>query len=92
MYHPLPPVRVAIANMKADQVNLYCQVPSLGQPIPVGVYPLLMEYSILEDKEISWAVRRLFLNRLGGPSVMQTEQLYQWLHKAMQDGMPDTTN
>ena len=61
--HPPPPSRFAIANMMAERFKLYRHVPSLGQPIPLGVHPFLLEESFSEDGEISWVVRRLRLNR-----------------------------
>ena len=92
MDRPPPPARVAIATMTAERVELYRHVPPLGQPIPVGVQPFLVDDSILEDEEIAWAVRRLRLNRSGDQSGMRAEHLRQWLYKAMRDDTPDTTN
>ena len=48
--------------------------------------------SIPEDEEISWAVRRLCLNRSGGPSGMRAEHLRQWMIAATRDASPDATN
>ena len=47
---PPPPDSFSIANMAADQVDLYWHVPSPGQPIPVLVYIFLVEDSIPEDE------------------------------------------
>ena len=76
---PPPPARVAIATMTEERVELYLHVAPPGQPISVGVQPFLLDDSIPEDKEISREVRRLRLNRSGGPSVMRSEHLQQWL-------------
>ena len=51
-----------------------------------------MDYSIPEDKEITWAVLRILLNRSGGPSVMRAEHLRQWLIDETRDNSPDATN
>ena len=74
--------------------DLYCHVPPPVDPIPVGdhPFPFLVDDNILEDEEISWAVRRLCLNRSGGPSGMGAEHLRQWLIAAMWDDSPDATN
>ena len=50
-----------------------------------------MDDYIPEGGEISWAVRRLLLNRLGGPSGMRVECFRQWLIAAMWDKFPDVT-
>ena len=63
---PPPPARVAIAAMTADLVDIYWHIPPLGQPIPMGVQPFLVDESIPEDKDISWSMRRLSLNHSGG--------------------------
>ena len=68
--HPLPPSRVAIATMMSERVELYWHVPYMGQTIRVRLISFLVDDPILEEEEIFWAVRRLFLNRSGGPSGM----------------------
>ena len=89
---PLPPARVAISTMMADQVDMYRSVPPPGQTIDVRVQPLPMEDYIPEEKEITWAVHRIRLNRSVGPSGMRAEHLFQWLIAATQDDIPDVTN
>ena len=51
-----------------------------------------VDESILEDEEITWAVRRILLKCPGSPSVMRVEHLRQWLIAATQDDSPDATN
>ena len=68
--------------MMAERVELYRHVPPMGQPIPMGLQLFLIYYSILEDKDIAWAVHRLCLNRSGGPLGIRSEHLRQWLHEA----------
>ena len=58
----------------------------------MGVHTFPVKYSVPEDKEIAWAMRRLRLNCLGRPSEMQVEHLRQWLHEVTRYGAPDTTN
>ena len=64
----------------------------MGDPIPVGDLPLLVDYEIPEDEEISWEVRRIFLNHLEGLSVMRAEHLRQWLMNATQEDSTDAIN
>ena len=52
----------------------------------------LVDESILEDEEITWAVRRILLKCPGSPSGMRVEHLRQWLIAATQDDSPDATN
>ena len=68
--------------MTAKRVKLYRHIPPLGQPIPMGVQPFLVEESIPEEEDIAWAVRRLCLNRSDGLSGMIAEHLLQWLISA----------
>ena len=89
---PPPPAIVDVATMKAERVKLYRRVPPMGQPIPVGVQPFVVDDSIPEDKEIAWAVRRLRLNRSDSQLGMRAEHLRQWLYEAMRYSTPDTTN
>ena len=78
--------------MTEDRVDLYRHVPPPGQPITMEVQPFPVEYSILEEEEINWAVRSLCLNRSGGPLGMRAEYLFQWLISATQDDTSDATN
>ena len=58
----------------------------------MGDLLFLVDYVILEDEEIAWAVRRLRLNLLGGPLGMRAEHLRQWLIDATRDDSPGATN
>ena len=55
---PPPLDRVALAKMMAEREELYRHVPSPGYPIPVGEppFPFLVDDSIPEDEDITWAV------------------------------------
>ena len=50
---PPPLSRDAIDHMTIEQVEMYRYILFPWQPIPVGVYPLPIESSIPEDKEIA---------------------------------------
>ena len=50
-----------------------------------------MDDYIPEDKDIDWAVHRLFLNRSGGPSGMRAEYSPQWLISTTRDNILDAT-
>ena len=59
----------------------------------MGMQPYPVEESIPEEEEdIAWELRRLCLNRSGGPSGMRSEHFRQWLIFATQDNTPYTTN
>ena len=51
--------------------DLYRHVTPLGEPIPVGDLPFLVDDGILEDEDIACLLRRLRLNLSGGPSGMR---------------------
>ena len=91
--HP-PPSRMTLGTMTEEREELYRDVPSSGEPIPVEYppFPFLVDDSIPDDEEITWAVRRLLLNRSGRPSGMRAEHLRQWLIAATLDNSPDATN
>ena len=78
--------------MTAEREEICRHVPPLGEPIPVGDLPLLVDDYIPEDEEIAWAVCRLLLNCLGGPSGMRAEHLHQWLISETRDNSTDATN
>ena len=92
VYRTPPPDRVTITTMTTERVEIYQHVPPPGEIIPVGDILFLMDDVIPEDEEIAWEVRRLCLNRSGGPSGMRAEHLRQWLIAATQDDSPDATN
>ena len=91
--HP-PPSRVSLATMTPEREELYWNVPSLGEPIPAEDPPLPFsaDDSTLEDEETTRAVHRLILNRLGGPSGIRAEHLFQCLIATTRVYSPDATN
>ena len=89
---PPPPSRVAIATMAVERVELYWHVTPQVEPILEGELNSLLYGAIPEDEEITWAVRRILLNRLGGFSGMRSEHLRQWLIAAMRDDSSDATS
>ena len=80
--------------MTSEMEELYWHVTSPGDPIPMGDPPFhfSVDDSILEDEDIVWEVRRLWLNRSGVPSVIREEHLRQWLIAATRDDSPDVTD
>ena len=58
----------------------------------MGVHHFLVDDTIPEDEEVTWAVRRLHLNCSGGLLGIREEHLCQWLHEATQDNTHDATN
>ena len=73
-------------------LHIIITVPPPGQPIPVRVHPFPVDDSILENKEITLVMRRIFLNHPGDLSGMRAEQLRQWLISATWYNTPDFTN
>ena len=86
------PKLMYIVELMAERFELYRHIPPPEYPILVGYLPFLVDEAILEDEEISWAVRRLLLNRAGGLSGMRAEHLCQWLIAVMWDDLPDSAN
>ena len=78
--------------MTSEREELYRHIPPPGYPIPVGDFPLLVYDDIPEDEDIAWAVCRLILNLLCGPSRIRAEHLRQWLITAMRDNLLAATN
>ena len=78
--------------MTTEREDIYQYVPPPGEPIPVGDLTLLVDDGIPEDEEIAWVIHRLRLNRSIGPSVMQVEQLCQWLIYGTRYNTPGATN
>ena len=56
---------VILEQITAECVNLYRHVPTLGENIPVSVYPFSVEYLVLTEEKIKWAVKRLQNYRFG---------------------------
>ena len=82
--HALPPARVTFERITAECKELYSALPPPGETIPTSVPPYPIDKSLPTYEEVKWAVRRLRGHRLGGPSHMRTEHLWEWLrdHRA----------
>ena len=63
-----PPARATLERITAEQTELYSQVPSPGENIPVTVEPAKIDDSVPKEDEIAAAVQKLWRNRSGGPS------------------------
>ena len=74
-----PPARATLDRITAERVELYSQVPSPGENIPVTVNPSEIDESVPTEYEIAETVKKLRRNRLGGPSWIRAEHLKGWL-------------
>ena len=68
---PDPPARATLEWITADRVDLYSYVPSPGEKIPFTVAPVEVDDSVPTEDEIEDAVKKLRMNRSGGPSGIQ---------------------
>ena len=69
------PARATLERITAERTELYSQVTSLGEKIPVTVEPKLIDDSVPTEGEIVAAVKKLRRNRLGGPSRIRAEHM-----------------
>ena len=60
-----PPTRATLERIMAEQTELYSQVPSPGENIPVTVEPAIIDDSVPTEDEIAAAIQKLRRNRLG---------------------------
>ena len=74
-----PPARATLERITAERVELYHQVPSPGDNIPVTVNPSKIDDSVPTENEIAEAVKKLRRNRSGWPSRIRAEHLKWWL-------------
>ena len=84
-----PPDRATIERITAERVELYSQVPSPGDNIPVTVKPTEIDDSVPTEDEIAEAVTKLRRNRSGGPSWIRAEHLKGWLAAAKRGGLAE---
>ena len=61
-----PPARATLERITAERVELYIQVPSPGDNIPVTVNPAEIDDSVPTEDKIAEAVTKLRRNRSGG--------------------------
>ena len=86
------PSRLTINRITASRVTIYRHIPPPGRTIPVEVTPFPIKDSITEEAKVAEVVKRIRLNRSGGPSGTQVEHLRQWLWEAKREKYPDYTN
>ena len=84
-----PPARAMLERITAEQVELYSQVPSLGDNILVTVKPDEIDNSVPTEDEITEAVTKLRRNQSGGPSRIRAEHLKGWLAAAKRGGLAE---
>ena len=63
-----PPAQDTLERITAERVELYSQVPSPGDNIPVTVNPAEIDDLVPTEDEIAEAVTKLRRNRSGGAS------------------------
>ena len=85
----LPPARATIERITAERVELYSQVPSPGDNIPVTVNPSKIDDSVPTEDEIAEVVQKLRSNRSGGPLRIRAEHLKGWLAAAKIGGLAE---
>ena len=86
-----PPAQATIERITAERTELYSQVPSPGENIPVTVEPVLIDNSVPTEDEIEAVVKKLRRNRLGGPSRIRVEHIKEWLAAAKRRGVAEET-
>ena len=69
----------------AEQTELYSQVPSPGENIPVTVEPALIDDSVPTEDKIADAVKKLRRNRSGG-GVADSRGAHQGVARGGQEG------
>ena len=55
--HAPPPAQVTLERIKAERVELYSYVSSLGKNIPISVQPFPVDDSVPTEYEIEWAFK-----------------------------------
>ena len=69
-----------MVRQTAERVELYAQMDSPGDPLPINIDPLLLNDVVPSDKEIREAAGGLTSGRAGGASGMRAEDVKAWLH------------
>ena len=85
----LPPAPAMLERITAERTELYSQVPSPGENIPVTVEPALIDNSVPTEDEIAAAVKKLRRNRSGEPSRIRAEHIKGWLAAARRGGVAE---
>ena len=81
-----PPARATLERITAERTELYSQVPSPGEKIPVTVEPAMIDDLVPTEDKIAAAVKKLRRNRSGGPSRIRAEHIKGWLAAARRVG------
>ena len=80
-----PPARATLERITAERTELYSQVPSPGENIPVTVEPAFIDDSVPTEDEIAAAVKNLRRNRSGG-AVADSRGAHQGVARGGQEG------
>ena len=86
------PARATLERITADQTEVYRQVPSPGEGIPIHVERQNIDDSVPTEDEIEAAVKKLRRNRAGGPSGIRAEDIKGWLAAARRGGKATEIN
>ena len=84
-----PPARATLERITAKWVELFSQVSSQGDNIPVTVNPSEIDDLVPTEDEIAEAVKKLRRNRSGGPSRIRAEHQKGWLAAAKRGGLAE---
>ena len=84
-----PPARATLERITAERTELYSQVPSPGENIPVTVEPALIDDSVPTEDKIAAAVQKLRRKRSGGPSRIRAEHIKGWIAAAKRAGVAE---
>ena len=79
--HPIPPNKEGLEHTSTLRDNLYRRRPIEGKAIPILVQPQKIADYTMEGGEITVAVRRVQMGRVGGLSAMRSEHLKVWLRE-----------
>ena len=75
-----------LKRVTAERTTLYSRVPPPpGDTIPVTIEPFAVEDGVPLEVEVEWEIKRLRINRAGGPSRMRAEDLKGWLAAARRE-------
>ena len=77
-----PPAQATLERITAERTELYSQVTSPGENIPVMVEPVIIDSSVPKEDDIAAAVQKLRRNRSGGASRIRAEHIKGWLAAA----------
>jgi hypothetical protein len=82
------PYYLTMDYQTSEQVDIYKQRQSPGEPLPILAPPIEMNNDALSDSKIRTASRELSNGRAGGASGMRAEHVKAWLQGTMEEEDP----